>query len=229
MARLREVGALLSAAVIASLASGCTAAAAAGATAVAGAAAAVTAQCYDRVEVRLLDIASGRRACDARVVAQSRDGDEVRFTSCFHAALDAGEWQVRAEQTGYTTATTTLVVPDTPGCDAAVQTIELSLVPTGYRRVEPAAPPASAVSAPVAAPSPPRSVQAPPVTPEPAPSAATPASATDAPVPSADVPPATPPTPPSAAPAPAAPPAPSAPTAPAPPPSARFPSPSPSP
>src|SRR5690606_28456328 len=120
--------------------------------------------CYDRVEVRLLDVASGAPACSARVIAQSRDGDEVRFTSCFHAALDAGEWSVRADQPGYATASTTVIVPDAPGCDSAVQTIELSLVPNGYQPPElPAAQPAPA--GPSAPPAPP------PVVAQPAPAA----------------------------------------------------------
>ncbi|MDQ2647416.1 MAG: hypothetical protein M3020_26675, partial [Myxococcota bacterium] len=126
---------------------GCVAAAAGAGAAVAfGGAAALTSSCYDRVSLRLTDAVSGQLTCAARVTAVDAGGSELVFRSCYHAAVPRGKWTVRAELPGYATATTPLIVPDESHCDPAVQSIELTIAPAGYRPPQPAPPPASAPS-----------------------------------------------------------------------------------
>ena len=126
-------------------ATACVAAAAGAGAAVAfGGAAALTSSCYDRVSLRLTDGVSGQVTCSARVSAVNRGGSELVFRSCYHAAVPPGEWTVRADLPGYATATTPLIVPVESQCDPAVQTIELTIAPAGYRPPEPQRSPAPA-------------------------------------------------------------------------------------
>lgn len=99
--------------------------------------AAVTAGCYDPVEVTVFDGATGQRTCRASVVARADDGSETRFPSCYHAALPRGAYTVRAEQAGYQTASTKLLVVDNSRCEPAVQTVELALNPVGQSAAPP--------------------------------------------------------------------------------------------
>jgi len=191
--------------------SGCIAAAAgAGTAAVFGSAAALTSSCYDRVSLRLTDAASGQVTCTARVSAVSTSGSELTFGSCYHAAVPPGAWKVRAELAGYTTASTPLTVPVESQCNPAVQTIELTIAPSGYQQPPPvpptpaapavAAPPPVVPSAPTTAPPPSAEVPPPPppVSASPAPSAVPPTGSFPAPPASAQPPP--PPSPPSPSP-----------------------------
>lgn len=188
---------------------GCVAAAAGAGAAVAfGGAAALTSSCYDRVSLRLTDAVSGQLTCAARVTAVDPGGSELVFRSCYHAAVPRGKWTVRAALPGYATATTPLIVPGESHCDPAVQSIELTIAPAGYRPPQPAPAPAPS---PVISATPPAAPAAPPPATDPSPAAPsavpTPSASSPAPPVSAQPPAA----PPSAAPPPGAFPAPPSP------------------
>jgi hypothetical protein len=170
------------------LTTGCAAAAGAGAGAVLMTAGILSYQCYDHVDITVIDGLTGDKTCNADV-RLIEGADEETLGSCYYAPLTAGTYTLRAALPGRVAGVTTLTVSERDGCDPVVRTVVLTVpAPGAQRGPRPLLPAAPAPSAPIATP--------------PAPSAAPAAEPAPAPTPET-----TPPPPASAGPGPANPPA----------------------
>ena len=173
-------------------AAACVPLAGVGATAVVVGAAVVAHRCYDTIDVKVLDAATGLPLCDASVTVVSKD-DRYELMPCFVGHLTEGKWGIVAEHAGYTSEATALTVQRGAKCEPAIQTIEL--------RLEPVAVPGSYVAPPVpeysTSPGPPAPLP-PPAQPTTAPPESPPAAPTGEaqPAPAPAPAPADPPTPP---------------------------------
>jgi hypothetical protein len=141
----------------------------------------ITHECYEHVDIKVIDGVTGNKICDAKVTAE-QDGDVDTLGSCYYAPLTEGRWNLTATLPGRPPAKTSLLVAESEGCEPVVASVVLTIPPAPG-----AAPPAPPPFAPVPAAPPP--APAPPAAAPPPPSALPPAAA------------------PSAAPAPSAPPA----------------------
>lgn len=203
------------------LSTGCAGAIGAGAAVVVVGAGVLGFTCYDRVAVTVTDRLTGTKLCDAKVTfLQGTSKSEA--TSCYTAALSAGQYTMRVERRGLETFEEPVEVTESGKCGQTVQTMFVALErkqrapggPQGAPMPAPVAPPP--YTAPPVAPAS-TAPSGPPVTAPPSAAPATPPSApSSAPLPAA--PPA-----PSSAPLPAAPPAPSGAPATPPPASTAFP------
>ena len=185
----------------------CNAVVGAGAVVVLGGVGFLASQCYDRVQVRVIDPATGSSTCDAEVSVASADGSERRVRPCYNTALTEGTWRIIARQPGYVAASSEVTVAEREGaCPHYTHSVQLTLRREGEPATAPIARSRSAPPAP--APSSPTSdLESPParVVPPPIPGVPTKAFEPVSPAPA----PAPQPAPPPAAPAPApAPPAP---------------------
>lgn len=146
--------ALLSAAAMAAAAA-CNAAVGVGAVALVGGAGYVSAQCYDRVRLRVRDETTGMYTCEADVAIS--DGESERLLRpCYSAALTAGHWHITARRPGYVPASTELVIAEREGdCPHYTHSIELTLRsendPSRLTQLTPKTKPAPPAAAPPAA------------------------------------------------------------------------------
>ena len=171
-------------------------------------------QCYDRVQVRVIDPATGRSTCDADVTVVDAEGSERSMRPCYNTALTDGRWRITARQAGYLPASTEITIAEREGaCPYYTHSVQLTLrregepvtVPVARDRERGSAappstltdlesPPARVVPPPIPGaptkafePTSPPTVAPPVAPPAPAPPAATP--------PGPSAPPPTPPTP----------------------------------
>jgi hypothetical protein len=106
----------------------CNAAVGAAAVVVLGGVGYFATQCYDRVQVRVLDPATGRSTCDADVSVADAEGSERRLRPCYSAALTEGTWRIIARRPGYVPASTELTIGEREGsCPYYTHSIELTL------------------------------------------------------------------------------------------------------
>jgi hypothetical protein len=189
------------------LTTSCAGAIGAGAAVVVVGAGLLSFRCYDRVSVTVTDGLTGTKLCDAKVTFFEGNSETVA-TSCYQAALTAGQYTMRVERQGLQTFEEPVEVSKSGKCGQTVQTMYVAL-----DRLNRAPAPQQITPAPVAAPPPagttPPAAPAPAPTPAPPaapPTAAPPTSGTSA-SPSAPLPPP-PPAPPPAPAASAFPPAP---------------------
>ena len=82
----------------------CNAVVGAGAVAVLGGVGVLASQCYDRVQVRVIDPATGGTTCDADVTVADADGSERAVRPCYNTALTDGHWRIIARRPGYVPA-----------------------------------------------------------------------------------------------------------------------------
>ncbi|HWO09217.1 MAG TPA: hypothetical protein VNN80_07045, partial [Polyangiaceae bacterium] len=85
-----SIGAPLLVAVAALCVTSCNVAIGAGVVAVLGGVGFLSSQCYDRVQVRVLDPATGGAVCDAEVSVSDAEGAERPLRPCYNAALTEG-------------------------------------------------------------------------------------------------------------------------------------------
>jgi hypothetical protein len=192
----------------------CNALVGAGAVVVLGGVGVLASQCYDRVQVRVIDPATGGSTCDADVSVADADGSERSVRPCYNTALTEGHWRIIARRPGYVPASSEITIAERDGaCPHYVHSVQLTMRREGEPVTNPvarsrdgdrpSAPPATTTELE----SPPARVVPPPIPGVPTkafePVAPSPASPTPSPPPAAQ-----PPSPPSPPP-PAAPPAPS--------------------
>ncbi len=121
-------------------------------------------ECYEYVDIKVIDGVTGNKICDAEVTAE-QDGDVDTLGSCYHASLTEGRWNLTATLPGRPPAKSSLIVAESESCEPVVATVVLTIPPAPGRA--PLAPPPfqPVPAAPPPAPAPPA------VTPPPAPSA----------------------------------------------------------
>ncbi len=173
----------------------------------------ITHECYEYVNITVIDGATGARTCNAHVTAQRGTSSPDDLGSCYYAPLTDGKWTIRATLPQRAPAESTIEVKAPESCEPAVATIVITIpAPGGPVAPRPLVPAPALAPPPVPA----ASSAAPPATaPEPPIPTPTPTSSSSAA-----------PAPPSAAPPPAGPPASALPPAPPAPPSGpvqRFP------
>jgi hypothetical protein len=110
----------------------------------------VTHECYEYVDIKVIDGSTGNKICDAEVTAE-RDGDVDTLGSCYHASLTEGRWNLTATLPGRPPAKTSLVVAESESCEPVVATVVLTIPPAPGSHPT-AAPPAPAAPPPPAPP-----------------------------------------------------------------------------
>jgi hypothetical protein len=155
------------------LLSGCASVAGAGIGAGLLALGLITHECYEHVDIKVIDGVTGNKICDAKVTAE-QDGDVDTLGSCYYAPLTEGRWNLTATLPGRPPAKSTLIVAESESCEPVVASVVLTIPPAPG-----STPPAPPPFAPV------------PARPEPAPAPAPPAVPPSA-VPPADAPSALP-------------------------------------
>jgi hypothetical protein len=197
----------------------CNALVGAGAVVVLGGVGVLASQCYDRVQVRVIDPATGGTTCDADVTVADVDGSERGVRPCYNTALTEGRWRIIARRPGYVPATSEISIAERDGaCPHYVHSVQLTMRREGEPVTNPMArsrdterPSATPPATTTELESPPARLVPPPIpgvptkafepvspgSPSPPPSAAPPAPAPPAPAPPAPAPPAPapPPTP----------------------------------
>jgi hypothetical protein len=118
----------------------------------------ITHECYEYVDIKVIDGVTGNKICDAEVTVE-QDGDVDTLGSCYHASLTEGRWNLTATLPGRPPAKSSLIVAETESCEPVVATVLLTIPPPPG-----AAPPAPAPFQPVPA-APPPAPAAPAVTP----------------------------------------------------------------
>lgn len=211
----------------------CNAVVGAGTVVLLGGVGVLASQCYDRVQVRVIDPGTGSSTCDAAVTVADAEGSERSVRPCYNTALTEGRWRIIARRDGYVPATSEITIAEREGaCPHYVHSVQLTLRREGEPVTNPVARSTSRES--TSGPrSPTSELESPParVVPPPIPVAATKVSPPAPMAPPEATPPAAPPghaepppppeAPPVQAPAPAPPPAPITPAPPAPTPAPR--------
>lgn len=130
--------------------------------------------CYDRVSVTVTDRLTGTSLCDAKVTFR-KGTSETEATSCYQAALSAGQYTMRVERHGLLPFEQPVEVVKSHDCGGTIQTMYVALdrplrvVPP--QQVTPPPAPAAPAPAPAAAPTPAPAPVPPPSQVEPAPPA----------------------------------------------------------
>jgi len=106
----------------------CNAVVGAGAVVVLGSVGVLASQCYDRVQVRVIDPATGGTTCDAEVTVADADGSERAVRPCYNTALTEGRWRVIARRPGYVPATSEITIAERDGaCPHYVHSVQLTM------------------------------------------------------------------------------------------------------
>lgn len=106
----------------------CNAIVGAGAVVVLGGVGVLASQCYDRVQVRVIDPATGSSTCDADVTVADADGSERSVRPCYNTALTEGQWRIIARRPGYVQATSEITIAERDGaCPHYVHSVQLTM------------------------------------------------------------------------------------------------------
>ena len=85
-------------------------------------------QCYDRVQVRVIDPATGSTTCDADVTVADADGSERGVRPCYNTALTEGHWRIIARRPGYVPASSEITIAERDGaCPHYVHSVQLTM------------------------------------------------------------------------------------------------------
>jgi hypothetical protein len=106
----------------------CNAVVGAGAVVLLGGVGVLASQCYDRVQVRVIDPGTGSATCDADVSVADADGSERGVRPCYNTALTAGHWRIIARRPGYVPATSEITIDERDGaCPHYVHSVQLTM------------------------------------------------------------------------------------------------------
>jgi len=106
----------------------CNAVVGASAVVVLGGVGMLASQCYDRVQVRVIDPATGGTTCDADVTVADAEGSERGVRPCYNTALTAGHWRIIARRPGYVPATSEITIAERDGaCPHYVHSVQLTM------------------------------------------------------------------------------------------------------
>ena len=106
----------------------CNAVVGASAVVVLGGVGVLASQCYDRVQVRVIDPATGSTTCDADVTVADADGSERGVRPCYNTALTEGHWRIIARRPGYVPASSEITIAERDGaCPHYVHSVQLTM------------------------------------------------------------------------------------------------------
>ena len=118
----------------------CNAVVGASAVVVLGGVGFLASQCYDRVQVRVIDPATGGTTCDAEVTVADAEGSERSVRPCYNTALTEGSWRIIARRPGYVPASSEITIAEREGaCPHYVHSVQLTMRREGEPATNPVA------------------------------------------------------------------------------------------